>query len=65
MCQGNFLAMCSDPHTIGRNSGIVWAMVQVQIFLVLGGDLCILIISTEKIITILTDTHSPLLLDVI
>ena len=29
LCQGNFLALCSDPNTIGRNSGIVWAMVQV------------------------------------
>ena len=27
--QGNFLAICSDPDTIGRNSGAVWAMFQV------------------------------------
>ena len=29
MTQGNFLAICSDPETISRNSGIVWAMLQV------------------------------------
>merc|ERR1719239_594349 len=28
--QGNFLAICSDPETISRNSGIVWAMLQVS-----------------------------------
>merc|ERR1719397_2278561 len=28
--QGNFLAICSDPETISRNSGIVWAMRQVS-----------------------------------
>ena len=31
MVQGNFLAICSDPETISRNSGIVWAMLQVLI----------------------------------
>merc|ERR1712223_637618 len=28
--QGNFLAICSDPETISRNSGIVWATLQVS-----------------------------------
>lgn len=28
--QGNFLALCSDPETISRNSGIVWAMLQLS-----------------------------------
>ena len=31
MVQGNFLAICSDPETISRNSGIVWAMLQVLV----------------------------------
>lgn len=30
--QGNYLARCSDPQTISRNSGIFWALLQCSMF---------------------------------